>query len=528
MKTARLSASCVLALAPLALPWSAHAEEPRQGGEFVYSVSQGDPSTLDCHAGSSITTLLRVGPHYSTLLKVDPNDYPEVVGDVAESWEVSDDGLTYTFKLHPDIRFHDGSTLDSEDVKVSLDRMRNPPEGVFSARQTMYEDIEAIETPDAQTVVVRLGQPNAAMLEVLAAPTGCIYSAELLESDPDYPAKKVMGSGPFRFVSFTPGTEWVAERFDDYFIEGRPYLDRVRSLSLATPAMINALSSGQVMTDFRGMTEQQAQQVVDARGDNVEMYFTEGSHNLLLMMLPNTEHEALADPRVRKALALSLDHWGGSKLVERSTHTHAVGGLLRPGSQFARSPEALSELPGFRKDMEAAREEARQLLQEAGYENLDLTFLNRRFFPYVGVFLVDQWRRIGVDVEHQQPEDPQFFARRDSGDFDIILSAFSDFAGDPAIQWMNLPSYEDNPSNFGRYNDAKVDEYYDAIKREMDPAKRKEILQEAEAYILEQGYVIPFFWGNRVMVMDSRVQNYAVSPSNWVGLDLGHLWLKAD
>lgn len=89
-----------------------------------------------------------------------------------------------------------------------------------------------------------------------------------------------------------------------------------------------------------------------------------------------------------------------------------------------------------------------------------------------------------------------------------------------------MPSYKDNPTNFGRFNDEKVDAYYEAIKREMDPAKRKEILQEAEAYVLEQGYVYPFFWGNRVMVMDSRVQNYKVSPSNWVGLDFGHLWLK--
>ncbi|MGE4337958.1 MAG: ABC transporter substrate-binding protein [Pigmentiphaga sp.] len=526
MRRFKLSAKCLLALAPFMFGSTMAAETPQRGGEFVYSVSQGDPSTLDCHAGSSITTLLRVGPHYSTLLKVDPTNYPNIVGDVAKSWTVSDDGLVYTFKLHPDVKFHDGSKLEANDVKVTLDRMRAPPEGVFSARQTMYEDIVAVETPDPETVVVKLDKPNATMLEILAAPTGCIYSAKLLESDPDYPAKKVMGSGPFKFVSYTPGTEWVAERFEDYFIEGRPYLDRVRSLSLATPAMINAIASGQVMTDFRGMTEADAKRIQDTRGDGVKVYHTDGSHNLLLLMLPNVERPALADPRVRKALALSLDHWGGSKLVARSTHSNAPGGLLRPGSEFARTPEELSELPGYRKDMKAAREESRALLKEAGQENLKINFLNRRFFPYVGVFLIDQWRQIGVDVDHQQPEDPQFFARRDSGDFDVILSAFSDFSGDPTIQWNNMTSYETTPTNFGRFNDPKVDAYYEAQKREMDPAKRKAILQEAEAYILEQGYVIPFMWGNRVMVVDSKVQDYHVSPSNWVGLDMGHLWIK--
>ncbi len=526
MKSFRHSVAPWLAMVPMALGAAAWADTPQRGGEFVYSVSQGDPVTFDCHAGASITTMLRVAPHYSTLLKVDPANYPEVVGDVAKSWTISDDGLTYTFELHPDIRFHDGSALTAHDVKVSLDRLRNPPEGVISIRESLYHDIETVEAPDDHTVVVKLSQPNAAMLDVLAVPTGCIYSAELLESDPEYPARKVMGSGPFEFVSFTPGTEWVAERFDDYFVEGRPYLDRVRSLSLATPAMINALSSGQVMTDFRGMTEADAMRVKQARGDAVNVLHTDGSHNLLLMLRANVAEGPLADERVRRALAMSLDHWNGSKLVARSTHTNVPGGLLRPGSELARSPEELSELPGFSRDMTAAREQARELLKEAGYEDLDITFLNRRFFPYVGVFLIDQWRQIGVNVDHQQPEDPQFFARQDSGDFDLILSAFSDFAEGPAIQWSTLQSHDVNPANAGRYNDPEVDAMYNALKRESDPAKRKEIARDLEAYVLEKGYIIPFMWGNRVMVMDSRVQNYEVTPSNWVGLDMGHLWLK--
>lgn len=526
MKAFRSSAAAWLAVLPMGLAAAAGAEAPQRGGEFVYSVSQGDPVTFDCHAGASITTMLRVAPHYSTLLKVNPTNYPEVVGDVAKSWTVSDDGLTYRFTLHPDIKFHDGTTLTANDVKVSLDRMRAPPKGVFSARQSLYADITSVEAPDDHTVVVKLDKPNAAMLKVLAVPTGCIYSAKLLASDPDYPAKKVMGSGPFRFVSFTPGTEWVGERFDDYFVDGRPYLDRVRSLTLATPAMINAISSGQVMTDFRGMTEADANRVKQARGDGIEVLHTDGSHNLLLMLRPNVEKGPLADERVRRALAMSLDHWNGAKLVARSTHTNAPGGLLRPGSAFARTPDELSQLPGFSRDMTAARAEARALLKEAGYENLKLTFLNRRPFPYVGVFLIDQWRQIGVTVDHQQPEDPQYFARQDSGDFDIILSAFSDFEEDPTIQWNTLLSRNINPSNFGRYNDPKVDALYEAQKREMDPVKRKALAQEAEAYILNKGYILPFMWGNRVMVMDSRVQNYKVSPSNWVGLDMGHLWLK--
>src|SRR5690606_25223167 len=167
--------------------------KPQYGGTFVYAVSQGDPTTFDCHASSSITTMLRVAPHYSTLLQVDAQNFPNVIGDLAKSWEISDDALVYTFKLHPDVKFHDGSKLTSHDVKVSFDRLRDPPVGVVSSRQGLYADIESVEAPSDDTVVFRLSEPNSAMLKILAAPTGCIYSAEMLKNDPDYPARKVMG-----------------------------------------------------------------------------------------------------------------------------------------------------------------------------------------------------------------------------------------------------------------------------------------------------------------------------------------------
>ena len=127
------------------------AEEPRKGGTLVFAVI-GDPPTIDCHAASSFATMHYVSPHYSLLVKLDPVDTTRVVGDLAQSWTESADKLTYTFKLKPGVKFHDGTPLTSADVKASWDRIRQPPQGVISVRSSVYSRIEAIDTPDPMTV----------------------------------------------------------------------------------------------------------------------------------------------------------------------------------------------------------------------------------------------------------------------------------------------------------------------------------------------------------------------------------------
>src|SRR6266705_635727 len=142
---------------------SAAAAEPspKRGGTLEFAVLV-EPGDYDCHANISFAVLHPVAPHYSTLLKFDPANYPQVVGDLAESWNVSPDRRTYTFKLRPNVLFHDGSKLTSADVKASYERIVHPPPGVVSARRVDYAAIARIETPDPLTVVFRLQWPEAA------------------------------------------------------------------------------------------------------------------------------------------------------------------------------------------------------------------------------------------------------------------------------------------------------------------------------------------------------------------------------
>ena len=133
---------------------------------------------------------------------------------MAESWSVSADGLSYTFKIRPNVVFHDGTALTAKDVKATFDRPRNPPAGIVSIRQALFSDIVSIETPDPSTVVMKLKAPDASFLDTLALPYNCIYSADRLAHGANYPAKTVMGSGPFVFVEHVNGSPWIGKRFE--------------------------------------------------------------------------------------------------------------------------------------------------------------------------------------------------------------------------------------------------------------------------------------------------------------------------
>ena len=158
-------------------------EKPQYGGTLTYAVGAAPPS-YDAHRESTYAVIHPIAPHYSLLLKFDQKNYPKVVGDLAESWTVSADHKTYTFKIHKGVKFHDGSTLTSKDIKASYDKIIFPPSGIISARKAFYEAVEKIETPDDHTLTFRLKRPWASCIISLASPWNWIYKADIWPRTP--------------------------------------------------------------------------------------------------------------------------------------------------------------------------------------------------------------------------------------------------------------------------------------------------------------------------------------------------------
>src|SRR5262247_3781228 len=202
------------AIATLALAMGsglAFAQTPKKGGTLNFSVV-AEPPNYDCHGSTTFALIHPIAPHYSTLVKFDGKEYPKVIPDLAESWTVAPDGMTYTFKLRAGVKFHDGSPLTSEDIKASYERIIKPPQGVVSIRRAYYSDLD-VSAPDPATVGFKLKNPMAGVLEALASPFNCIYSAAKLKQNQRYPETEILGSGPFTLLAHVRGSSWEGRRF---------------------------------------------------------------------------------------------------------------------------------------------------------------------------------------------------------------------------------------------------------------------------------------------------------------------------
>ena len=190
----KLSLAAATMAALIVATTAAPAQTPKRGGILNFAVV-AETSGYDCHASQTFALLHPVTPQYSLLVRWDATENSKIVGDLAKSWTIAPDGLTYTFTLHDGIKFHDGSPLTSADIKATFERIANPPEGVISVRKERFADVDAIETPDPATVVFKLKQVNASFLALLASPFNCVYSAAKLKVEPQIPRNRDHGLG---------------------------------------------------------------------------------------------------------------------------------------------------------------------------------------------------------------------------------------------------------------------------------------------------------------------------------------------
>lgn len=507
---------------------AAQAQTPRSGGELVFAVG-GTPPSFDGHRETTFAMLHPVAPHYSTLLRFDPQSYPKIIGDVAESWSVSKDALTYTFKIRRNIKFHDGSQLTARDVKATYGKIISPPEGVASARQASYAVVDKIETPDDSTVVFQLKQPSASFLANLASPWNFIYKADMLEKDPRWYEKNIMGTGPFTFVEYVAGSHWVGKKNPNYFRKGRPYLDGYKAVFIRdTAPRMAAIRSGQALIEFRGVNPAARDDIMKTLGNKGVVQESPWICNLTVTI--NNEKKPFDDPRVRRALSLAIDRRLASTALSKISLMKFVGGVFRPGSEFAASDAELSKLAGFGRNIEAARKEARRLLKEAGVaDGFSFTLKNRNVrepYEVTGVFVIDQWRQIGLNVNHVQQEDGPYFNDLRQGNYDAGIDFACDFMDEPDLQLIKFLSSDKSSLNYARYKDSVLDDLYDKQGREINPKKRLALLRQFEKRVLdENAYQFHILWWQRIIPHSAKVKGWKITPSHYLNQDLGDAWL---
>jgi peptide/nickel transport system substrate-binding protein len=519
----------LITIAALGAPGVASAETPRRGGTLLAAIG-ADPPSLDPHQESTFATIQLVAPLYSTLVQIDPYSYPKIVGDVATEWKISPDGLTYTFKLRRGIKFHDGSVLTAADVKATYDKIVSPPDGVRSIRKNSFTAIKSIEAPDAGTLVFHLKFPSASLMENLASPWNVIYPKKYLDKDPNYFKTNVVGSGPFKFRSYTRGATFEGERNPDYFVKDRPYLDGYKFfISPETSVRAAAIRSGRAYVEFRDLPKSEVDAIQKQLGDKVVVQEVPATGWWGIAV--NNTSKPFNDARVRRALTLGVDRYTAGRVLYPLTGLKYVGGLMRPGSDWAMTDAELEAFPGFGRDMVKNRAEARRLLADAGYPNgLKIVLKNRNVkLPYqdFAVFLIQEWRKIAVEVEHRPLETATWFADgRDTASFEAIISPGVEFMDDPD---QTLQRYiSGSPQNWGRFVDPVLDDLFARQARSMDPAERKKLVIEFQKRALDNAYYLPGLWWTRRVVHWAKVKNYVAPPNHYSNQKLQDVWLAED
>ncbi len=427
--TRRLFLGTAAAAGVLVGTLGAFAQEPRRGGDLVMLSTQV-PRHLNPAVQSGIATAVPGTQIFASLLKYDENWNPHPY--LAKDWSFSDDGLTFTVHIVENARFHDGEPVTSEDVAFSIMTVKaNHP------FQTMFAPVESIETPDDYTAVFKLSQPHPALLLALSSALSPIIPEHIYGDGQDLPThprnSDPVGSGPFKLERFDPGEQITLVRNDDFFIEGRPYLDRIiiRIVRDASAALLSMEAGDADLFPF--LSESQGIRrlsEVDGLVVTADGYDAVGP---IVWLAFNTTKGPLADKRVRQAIAYATDRDFITKALHRGVSKPQRGPIIES------SPFFNENIPAYDVDLDKAK----ALLDEAGFPAGDggsRFGLSIDFIPGVAEqqqniaeYLRSQLGKVGVDISvRPSPDFPTWAQRIASGDFELTMDNVFNW-GDPVI-----------------------------------------------------------------------------------------------
>ncbi|HLY46622.1 MAG TPA: ABC transporter substrate-binding protein [Stellaceae bacterium] len=519
------------AVALVALPAGAD-ETPKRGGILTYVIPADAPPSFDGHREETYATIHSIAPFYSVLIRanpMNPGDSADIVCDLCtEMPKPADGGKTYTFKIRTGVKFHNGDPLTAADVAASWNEIVFPPAGVLSARKGNFSMVDKIEAPDPTTVVIHLKFATDAFLPALADPYAFIYQKKQIDKDPHWYEKNVNGSGPFKFVSYEIGQSIVGERNPDYYHKGLPYLDGFKGIFADKQVTrVEAIRSDRAAIEFRGFPPTVRDELKGALGDKITVQ--ESDWNCGGIITINHKKKPFDDVRVRRALTLAIDRWGTAPELAKIAVVRTVGGVVYPGSPLAATKEELQKLAGYGPDIEKSRAEARQLLKEAGAEGLTFELNNRTVdqpYKYYGLWVIDQWSKIGVHVTQKVlPTGPWFAALRD-GNFAASTEGNCQNVVNPLADVAKYLPHTVTSSNYGNFEDQTEVDIYNKMLRETDKTQQRVLMRQFETRVLsDQVHSIYLLWWRRIVPYRSYVKGWKIGPSHYVNQDLGTIWL---
>ena len=512
----------------------AHAQdEPKAGGTLIYAM-ESEADVLDTQqAGGWVTW--RINRHiYEPLVAQDLTRtdvaQPPLVPGLATSWEVSPDGLAYTFKLREGVRFHDGTPWDAAAAKFNIDRMTDENFEFYSARAAgftffQWQATKEIQILDPMTIRVVQNRPFGEFLNQQVQGTGGPYMISPTairtygnDKIPEHP----IGTGPFKFKERVQNEKIVLERNDDYWGE-KPYLDQIIWRPMPEPAArVNALKAGEV--DLIAVPPPDA--IDDLTNSGFVVSVAEGRNVPHVWYIHlNMKDPVFQDVRIRQAIQHAIDKQGMATSLLRDTAFRAEG-LQAPGN--------LSFDPDF-KIYEYDVDKAKSLLAEAGFPNgLDQELVFQTSTAGSGQLLpipMMEWiqrdlEQIGIKIKIDAFEWITYIGMWAAGIPDGVHGMQFSW-GQTSGYWLDFTTNTANATpgccNIGSYSNPAVDELLNAAFGELDDNKRADFYRQADKLIMADATFIPVVNDRAPYVMAQHVKGFVHPPEE--AFDLTTVWL---
>lgn len=474
---------------------AAAAVQGKSGGRLARAISN-DPDTLDLHSSETSATMTPAAPLYNHLVQFDPmkvGDTPaDIIPDLATSWEVAPDGMTYTFKLVQNAKFHDGTPFTSADVKASIERQQKPPDDLkIAPRSGMLQVIKSVETPDPYTVRLLTKQPTSplSMLPMMGQGWMAIYSKKDIEAKFDYKAKG-NGTGPFREIKINRGSNTTLQKNKEYHVKGRPFLDGLDLFNMPQESARDAaLQAGQL--HIGSANPATLGPLKSALGDKAN-YF-ERPDLVFDMLSFNTTKAPWKDERVRLAFARAINRDDAIAVVMKGAGI--AGGYMRSGGGWDVPLADIRKVPGYEPFGANTIADSKKLLMAAGVpEGFKVPLLIRQTVSEnQGLFAADQLAKIGVTVTQDVQQSAVAYQRLNKGEFDLVVFGLTTALDDPDAVYSQY-HLQDAPGNYTKLSSPQLEELFKKQTVELDPAKRKDLVRQMELTALPLLAKVVFYW----------------------------------
>ena len=511
--------------APAAAPTAVPTPEPVTGGAGMMR-PEGSPQRggtlrtafgvtmthFDAHQGGGTHVLCHM---YNNLVRNNLVDgLRTVIPDLAESWEVGEGGLSFTFHLRDGVNYHDGEAFSSADVVATFNRILDPPEGIISPMRANFTFVDSVEAVDDSTVQFNLNSPRPFFLNLLTPTNALIYSKKSLEEN-NYDMRQVIapGTGAFRFVDHLPAEKWVMERNPDYWDPELPYVDGLEMLHV--PAWSDRGTA--VLTDQADLSWNVAKETWDEGKNRPDSMQANQLANFgAYWVFMNNREAPFDDPRVRKAIHLAVSKqnmaaaFGTQELIN-------ITRWVPQGDPYATTPEELATMPGYRAEKDEDIATALQLMADAGYgDGLSGIELLAAAGPQ-GELLAPAFqdmlkRQLNIETTIRIVERALLGSEQQTGSYQLMVHTrghgVSDISPRGNLWWRT-----DGSQNFGGYSNPDFDTSLDDIDVELNVETRQGQIADAQnlldenppEYLVGYTYHLPM-WNNRVqgLALDQR------------------------